>query len=122
MSSSQRWDTCDNGYKLILLWRFAFWTEVPPTRQSNRLQEILKERIATCHYLPGLRLAEIVLSTEFNTSRTPIFEILMQLFTTDLIAMWQRCGKVVAEISSQRLYELFEIMAEIEALCGRLAA
>ena len=91
-----------------------------PTRQSNRLQKIIEERIATCP--SGLRLAEIVLSTEFNTSRTPIIEILMQLFTTDLIVMWPRCGTVVAEISSQRLYEMFEIMAEIEALCGRLAA
>jgi DNA-binding GntR family transcriptional regulator len=74
-----------------------------PTRQSNRLQKIIEERIATCRYLPGLRLAELVLSTEFNTSRTPIFEILMQLFTTGLIVMWPRCGTVVAEISSQRL-------------------
>ena len=93
-----------------------------PARQSNRLQEIIEERIATCHYLPELRLAEIVLSAECNTSRAPIFEILMQLFTTGLIVMWTRCGTVVAEISSQRLYEMFEIMAEIEALCGRLAA
>jgi DNA-binding GntR family transcriptional regulator len=92
------------------------------TRQSDRLREIIEERIATGDYLPGSRLDEMALATEFNTSRTPIREALMQLSITGLIVMRPRRGAIVAEISSQRLYEMFEVMAEIEALCGRLAA
>ena len=92
------------------------------TRQSDRLREIIEERIATGHYLQGSRLDEMALATEFNTSRTPIREALMQLSITGLIDMRPRRGAIVAEISSQRLYEMFEVMAEIEALCGRLAA
>jgi DNA-binding GntR family transcriptional regulator len=92
------------------------------TRQSDRLREIIEERIATGDYLPGSRLDEMALATEFNTSRTPIREALMQLSITGLIVMRPRRGAIVAEISSQQLYEMFEVMAEIEALCGRLAA
>ena len=52
------------------------------TRQSDRLREIIEERIATGDYLPGSRLDEMALATEFNTSRTPIREALMQLSIT----------------------------------------
>ena len=90
-------------------------------RQSDRLREIIEERIATGTYLPGMRLDEMALATEFNISRTPIREALMQLVHSELIIMRPRRGAIVAEISPQLLYEMFEVMAEIEAMCGRLA-
>jgi DNA-binding GntR family transcriptional regulator len=93
-----------------------------PVRQSDRLRELIEEQIATGRYQPGSRLDEMALATEFSTSRTPIREALMQLSITGLIVMRPRRGAIVAEISSQRLYEMFEVMAEIEALCARLAA
>lgn len=93
-----------------------------PIRQSDRLRELIEERIATGQYLPGMRLDEMALATEFNTSRTPIREALMQLSIPGLIVMRPRRGAIVAEISPQLLYEMFEVMAEIEAMCGRLAA
>ncbi len=93
-----------------------------PIRQSDRLRELIEERIATGQYLPGMRLDEVALATEFSTSRTPIREALMQLSIPGLIVMRPRRGAIVAEISPQRLYEMFEVMAEIEAMCGRLAA
>jgi DNA-binding GntR family transcriptional regulator len=93
-----------------------------PVRQSDRLREVIEERIATGQYLPGARLDEVALATEFETSRTPIREALMQLSITGLIDLRPRRGAIVTEISSQRLYEMFEVMSEIEALCARLAA
>jgi DNA-binding GntR family transcriptional regulator len=39
-----------------------------------------------------------------------------------LIKMRPRRGAVVAEIGPQQLVEMFEVMAEFEAMCGRLAA
>ena len=36
--------------------------------------------------------------------------------------MRPRRNAVVAEISPHRLCEMFEVMAELEAMCGRLAA
>jgi DNA-binding GntR family transcriptional regulator len=95
---------------------------VTNARQSDRLREIIEERIATAIYPPGMRLDETALAAEFNISRTPIREALMQLANSELIIMRPRRGAIVAEITPQLLYEMFEVMAEIEAMCGRLAA
>jgi DNA-binding GntR family transcriptional regulator len=69
-----------------------------------------------------MQLDETALATEFEVSRTPIREALMQLAFSGLIDMKPRRSAVVAEISPQRLCEMFEVMAELEAMCGRLAA
>ena len=50
-----------------------------PSRRSERLREIIEERIATGVYEPGAQLDETALATEFAVSRTPIREALMQL-------------------------------------------
>lgn len=91
-------------------------------RRSERLREIIEERIATGVYLPGMQLDETELATEFEVSRTPIREALMQLAFAGLIDMQPRRSAVVTEISPQRLCEMFEVMAELEAMCARLAA
>lgn len=93
-----------------------------PLRRSERLREIIEERIATGIYLPGMPLDETELATEFKVSRTPVREALMQLAFSGLIVMQPRRSAVVAEVSPQRICEMFEVMAELEAMCGRLAA
>jgi len=98
-------------------------TNGPTTsRRSERLREIIEERIATGIYSPGAQLDETELATEFEVSRTPIREALIQLAFSGLIVMRPRRNAVVAEISPHRLCEMFEVMAELEAMCGRLAA
>jgi DNA-binding GntR family transcriptional regulator len=92
------------------------------SRRSEQLREIIEERIATGHYPPGMRLDEMELANEFEVSRTPIREALMQLASRGLIVTRPRRGAIVAEISPQRLCEMFEVMAELEAMCGRMAA
>ena len=94
----------------------------PDSRLSGRLRETIEERIATGVYRPGMPLDETELATEFKVSRTPIREAFMQLAFSGLIIMKPRRSAVVAEISPQRLCEMFEVMAELEAMCGRLAA
>lgn len=94
----------------------------PSSRRSEQLREIIEERIATGIYLPGKQLDETELATEFAVSRTPVREALMQLAFSGLIDMQPRRSAVVTEISPQRLCEMFEVMAELEAMCGRLAA
>lgn len=92
------------------------------SRRSEQLREIIEERIATGKYLPGMRLDETELATEFEVSRTPVREALIQLAFSGLIDMRPRRGAIVAEITPQKLCEMFEVMAELEAMCGRLAA
>jgi DNA-binding GntR family transcriptional regulator len=92
------------------------------SRRSEQLREIIEERIATGQYRPGMRLDETELANAFNVSRTPIREALMQLAFSGLINLRPRRGAIVTEITPQRLCEMFEVMAELEAMCARLAA
>src|SRR3990167_8327950 len=91
-------------------------------RLSSDLCEIIEERIATGDYPPGFRLDECKLAAEFGASRTPIREALIQLNSEGLVDMRPRRGVTVVEVPPQRLCEMFEVMAELEAMCARLAA
>lgn len=90
-------------------------------RLSERLRESIEEEIATGLLLPGSRLDEAELANRFGVSRTPIREALNLLLGEGLIESRPRRGVVVAQISAQRLVEMFEVMAELEAMCARLA-
>lgn len=94
-------------------------------RTSNAgafVRESLENAIACGELAPGTRLDETSLASRFGVSRTPVREALQQLATAGLIEMRPRRGAVVATASPERLYEMFEVMAELEAICARLAA
>ena len=92
------------------------------TRLSERLRESIEEEIATGKLLPGTRLDEVDLATRFGVSRTPIREALRLLLGEGLVETRPQRGAVVAQVTPQRLIEMFEVMAELEAMCARLAA
>jgi DNA-binding GntR family transcriptional regulator len=92
------------------------------SRRSEQLRETIQERIATGFYQPGSRLDECELANEFGVSRTPVREALIQLSFYGLIDMRPRLGAIVTEITPLKLCEMFEVMAELEAMCARLAA
>jgi DNA-binding GntR family transcriptional regulator len=91
-------------------------------KRSHAVRETIEERIVDGTYGPGTRLDEAALAKEFGVSRTPIRETLIQLSSSGMIDLRPRRGAVVAEMSPHRLCEMFEVMAELEAMCGRLAA
>jgi DNA-binding GntR family transcriptional regulator len=92
------------------------------SRLSERLRESIEEEIATGRLLPGTRLDEVELATRFGVSRTPIREALRLLLGEGLVEMRPQRGAVVAQATPQRLIEMFEVMAELEGMCARLAA
>jgi DNA-binding GntR family transcriptional regulator len=92
------------------------------SRLSDRLRESIEEEIATGRLLPGTRLDEVDLAARFGVSRTPIREALNLLLGEGLVESRPRRGTVVAQITPHRLLEMFEVMAELEAMCARLAA
>lgn len=94
----------------------------PNLRRSERLGELIEEQIATGLLRPGMRLDEQELAAEFGVSRTPIREALIQLASAGLVEIRPRRGAVVKELGPHRLCEMFEVMAELEAMCARLAA
>ena len=89
---------------------------------SDVLREKIEEQIATGALLPGSALDEATLVQQHGVSRTPVREALIQLAAEGLIEMRPRHGAVVTSIGPTRLMEMFEVMAELEALCARLAA
>jgi DNA-binding GntR family transcriptional regulator len=92
-----------------------------PTHAAT-LREEIEEMIAVGALRPGQHLDETELAERFGVSRTPIRETLIQLSTMGLVVIRPRRGAIVAELGPQQLVEMFEVMSELEATCGRLAA
>lgn len=91
-------------------------------KRSDELRDELEEEILTGVLRPGARLEEAVLAERFGVSRTPIREALLQLAVAGLIENRPRRGAAVAEIGPRCLMEMFDVMAELESMCARLAA
>ena len=90
--------------------------------RAEALREAIEDKIATGLFPPGMHLDESELARTFGVSRTPLREALIQLASMGIVSMRPRRGAVVAEVSPQRLLEMFELMAELEAMCARFAA
>ena len=91
-------------------------------RLADRLRCQLEEEIATGTLPGGTRLDETGLARRFGVSRTPVREALSSLASAGLVETRPRQGAVVAGLSLSDLVQMFEVMAELEALCTRLAA
>lgn len=92
------------------------------SNHSAALREAIEEMIAVGSLSPGQHLDETELAQRFGVSRTPIRETLIQLASMGLVVIRPRRGAIVAELGPQQLVEMFEVMSEMEATCGRLAA
>lgn len=90
--------------------------------RSTQLREDIEEMIAVGTLTPGQHLDETELAARFDVSRTPIREALIQLASMGVVVIRPRRGAIVAELGPQQLVEMFEVMSELEATCGRLAA
>ncbi|MDI4655113.1 GntR family transcriptional regulator [Xanthobacter autotrophicus] len=90
--------------------------------QTPRLREALEDDIVSGRLRPGQKLDEVGLAERFGVSRTPIREALIQLSASGLIEIRPRRGAFVALLGPRELLESFELMAELEAACARLAA
>jgi DNA-binding GntR family transcriptional regulator len=89
---------------------------------TKRLKDQIENEIVSGLLLPGDRLDEVSLAERYGVSRTPIREALHSLEASGLIETRPRRGAVVVEVGPDRLFEMFEVMAELEALCARRAA
>lgn len=85
-------------------------------------KEQLEDDIATGRLTPGARLDEASLAARFGVSRTPVREMLRQLAAQGLVELRPYRGAIVSSPDPKSLMEMFEVMAELEAMCGRLAA
>lgn len=91
-------------------------------RTADRIRESLEQRIIKREFEDGERLDEVRLATSFGVSRTPLREALQMLAGSGLVELIPRRGAYVRHPGIVELIEMFEVMAELESLCGRLAA
>jgi DNA-binding GntR family transcriptional regulator len=89
---------------------------------SSQLRATIETEILTGAIPPEARLDETSLARRFGVSRTPIREALQALAAAGLITIRPRRGATVNAPDFRRLIEMFELMAEMEALCARQAA
>jgi DNA-binding GntR family transcriptional regulator len=92
------------------------------TTATHKLRDTIEDRILTGALRPGARLDEVSLADEFGVSRTPIRQALFQLAATGLVEQFPRRGAFVVDTGPLQLREMFEVMAELEALCARNTA
>lgn len=71
---------------------------------------------------PGTTLDETALAARFGVSRTPVREAIRELAASGLVDTRPHRGAVVARPSVERLQHMFDVMAELEALCAGLCA
>jgi DNA-binding GntR family transcriptional regulator len=89
---------------------------------ADRVREALADDILAGRLAGGLRLDEIGLARRFAVSRTPVREALRELAATGLVQAKPHQGAAVAAIPGERIAEVFEAVAELEAVCARLCA
>ena len=90
--------------------------------RAEELRLQLADEIVRGVLAPGSALDETDIARRFSVSRTPVREALRQLVASGLVDARAHRGAVVAQPSLDRLTEMFEAMAELEALCAGLAA
>lgn len=88
---------------------------------SDRIRNALTDEIASGALVAGSALEEQQLADRFGASRTPVREALRQLAVSGLVEVRGRRGVVVARMTPERIMDMFETSAEVEAMCVRLA-
>lgn len=97
-------------------------TRRPGTTRAEELRAHLADEIVQGALPPGTPLDETELARRFGVSRTPVREAIRELAASGLVEARAHRSALVALPSLDRLRGMFEVMAELEGLCARLAA
>ncbi|HEX2922715.1 MAG TPA: GntR family transcriptional regulator, partial [Chloroflexota bacterium] len=95
--------------------------ENPKASASEQTYQLLKRLIIRLELPPGAVLSESFLIQRLNLGRTPLREALQRLAQDRLVVILPRRGILISDISIADLQSIFEVRADLEALCGRLA-
>lgn len=90
--------------------------------RGQQIRDQLEDDIVNGKLKPGDQIQIEALVDRFSVSRTPVREALQQLETSGLVEVLPKRGTYVKRIGMGELVQMFEVMAELEALCAQLAA
>jgi DNA-binding GntR family transcriptional regulator len=88
---------------------------------ARRIRTNLADDIISGRIIPGAEIDEQELAQRFGASRTPVREALRELASVGLVIIEPRRGARVVQMTAEQIGELFELMAEVEAVCVRFA-
>jgi DNA-binding GntR family transcriptional regulator len=86
------------------------------------IRRAIEDEVMQGRLLPGQRIDEKSLAEKFAMSRTPVREALQRLAASGLIKLRGRQGAIVSELTIPDLLDAFQLVAELEGMCARLAA
>lgn len=89
-----------------------------PHQAAQRLRGMLIEGVIA----PGAKLNERELSEQLKISRTPLREAIKMLASEGLVELLPNRGAVALSLNEQDVMDTFEVMANLEAQSGELAA
>lgn len=90
-------------------------------KASDKIRTEIENAIKEGTMLPGESIDEAELADQYQVSRTPIREALIQLQAQGLVTSLPRGGMIVAKMDLQQLMALWELLAELEGVAVRLA-
>ena len=89
---------------------------------AEEIRQKLAQRIIAGELQPGTPLDETTLAGEYDVSRTPVREALRLLAASGLVDQRAHAKALVAKPDDNDLRGMFDVMAELEALCAGRAA
>lgn len=89
---------------------------------AEDIRQKLAQRIVAGELQPGTPLDETMLAGEYDVSRTPVREALRLLAASGLVDQRAHAKAIVAKPDEADLRGMFDVMAELEALCAGRAA
>lgn len=90
--------------------------------RSEYLYQVLAAEIVDGVLPPSEHLDEVSIAKRFDVSRTPVREALQALISSGLAFRVRHSGVLVASLGVNELSDMFEVMADVEALCAGYAA
>jgi DNA-binding GntR family transcriptional regulator len=94
----------------------------PGVTLADNVRRRLEAEISGGRLEPGARLDEQEVALRFGVSRTPVREAFRLLAASHFVELRGRQGVAVRTVGAHQLIEMFQVMAELEGLCARLAA
>jgi len=88
---------------------------------SEHIRLAIESDIRNGTLLPGDPIDEQKIAADYQVSRTPVREALLQLKVQGILDSQPRGGAVVARMDVQQLLAIWELMAEMEGVCARMA-
>jgi DNA-binding GntR family transcriptional regulator len=87
----------------------------------DRLYTIIRDRVCTLEYPPGMRLSEEELAAEFRVSRTPVRRVLTRLEAEGLVVIHHGIGTIVTGADLETLAQVYALRLELAGLLGKLS-